>query len=135
MFCSNCGQTLEEEAKFCMKCGTPIGVTIKKSNLSSQTPQAQVEKPIQSSLDQKKSTLDIVVIILCIFFCSIVIAAGIGTIVGGAFAVFFIFSSAAMLFTFIMLYRKKNILMLIFGIIALAMSLGVSIIATITTDW
>ncbi len=32
MFCSNCGNQLEDIAKFCDKCGTPTGTVVEKSN-------------------------------------------------------------------------------------------------------
>ena len=37
MFCMNCGQTLPDGAKFCMKCGTPIGAVSPTASTNSET--------------------------------------------------------------------------------------------------
>jgi len=90
MFCKNCGQKLEEDSKFCIKCGTPVntssvpntpptaeafsGVTTEQTqkNAVGETPSQKSEPEVQT--DKKHDNLvKYIVIITGILFVSALI--------------------------------------------------------------
>ena len=79
MFCANCGEKIDDGAKFCIKCGTAVNSALPQTAPITPAPQAVPVQQIITGTNKLLLTADIIAIGLCGSFVFLVIILGKGS--------------------------------------------------------